>query len=88
MYYKTNKKYMMYDYYGYGDSFYPMHSGFGSIFMILTWVLIIWGIVSLVKHFSHHPHDGHNHAIDILKERYAKGEITKEQYESMKKDLR
>lgn len=56
--------------------------------MILTWVLIIWGIVSLVKHFSHHPHDGHNHAIDILKERYAKGEITKEQYESMKKDLR
>jgi putative membrane protein len=79
---------MMYDYYGYGDNFYPMHSAFGGIFMILTWVLIIWGIVSLVKHFSHHSHDGNNHAIDILKERYAKGEITKEQYESMKKDLR
>lgn len=77
---------MMYDYYG--DNFYPMHGGFGPIFMILTSALIIWAIVSLIKHFSHHPHDGHNHAIDILKERYAKGEITREQFEIMKKDLR
>lgn len=80
----------MYDYYGYGDNFYPMHGGFGSIFMILTWVLIIWAIVSLVRHFSHPHHldHGHNHAIDILKDRYAKGEITKDQFETMKKDLR
>ena len=27
------------------------------------------------------------HSVEILKERYAKGELTKEQYESMKKDL-
>ncbi len=79
---------MMYDYYGYGENFYPMHSFFGPIFMILFWALIVWSVVNLVRHFSHHPHSGHERAIDILKERYAKGEITREQFEVMKKDLR
>ena len=40
----------------------------------------------------HHWHDYYhdeskNSALNILQERYAKGEITKEQYEGMKKDL-
>jgi uncharacterized membrane protein len=39
----------------------------------------------------HHGHYGHHgyyeDPLEILKHRYAKGEITREQYEEMKKDL-
>ena len=76
----------------YYDSFYsPFHMfGFGFIFMILFWALIVYGVVLLVRHWSN-SHKGHpgrgSSAQDILKERYAKGEITKEQFESIKKDI-
>jgi putative membrane protein len=56
--------------------------------MIIVWGLIIWGIISLVKHFSGHSVNKNESAIDILKERYAKGEITREQFELMKKDIK
>ena len=69
----------------YYNSFYPMNMfGFGGLFMIIFWGLIIYGIVIL---FRHNSHSEKGRSIDILKERYAKGEITKEQFESMKKDL-
>ena len=79
---------MMYGYYDY----YPFHM-FGSIFMVLFWVIILVFLFRfLVRDRGHWrgwhdgPRQGH-HPVDILKERYAKGEITKEQFEQMKKDL-
>ncbi len=60
----------------------------GSIWMLLFWggliVLIIWGIKKLTERGGG---GGTRSALDIAKERYAKGEITKEQYEQLKKDI-
>lgn len=74
---------------GYG---FPLFGGFGWIFMVLFWGLVIWGIVSLIRGgigngHSHGGGSGEKTPLDILKERYAKGEINKEEFEDKKKDL-
>ena len=59
---------------------------FGWIFWIAIIVLVIWLLVdrSNKTKLTLPPQET---ALDILKKRYAKGEITKEQFEQMKKDL-
>lgn len=61
--------------------------GIGWLFMLLFWALVIVGIVALVRWFGGGPAGGGRRARDILNERYAKGEITKEQFEQMKRDI-
>ena len=67
---------------------------FGMIFMLLFWVLVIVGIVFLIRWLvqstgSRSSSDARtgSQAMDILKERYAKGEINKAEFESMKKEI-
>jgi len=73
-------------------------SGFGWIFMFVFWGLIIWAIIALIRGgFGRGRMCGHNSGddahrkdkspLEILKERYAKGEIDKKEFEDKKKDL-
>lgn len=66
--------------------------GFGGIFMILWWVLVIVGIVALVKWMTSSSagdrSGGNGKALDILKERYARGEINEQEFQKRKDDLK
>lgn len=64
---------------------------FGMLFMLLFWILIIVGIVLIARWLigearSTQPGSSET-PIEILKKRYARGEITKEQFDTMKHDL-
>lgn len=66
--------------------------GFGGIFMILWWALIIVGIVVLVKWLATSfgaggRSGGGSKALDLLKERYARGEIDEQEFQMRKRDL-
>ncbi len=72
-----------------------MMGGFGWmwfmwIFFIIFWGLVIWGIVALIRGVSQSGSSDSSKAdsaLDVLKKRYARGEINKEEYEEKKKDL-
>ena len=60
----------------------------GWILMVLIWGgLIALGILSFRWFMKHNNAADRQTPLDIAKERYAKGEITKEQFEQIKKDL-
>jgi putative membrane protein len=63
--------------------------GFGWIFMILFGALVIFGIVALAKWLFSASSDASSGKgpLEVLKQRYARGEITREQYEQMRRDI-
>lgn len=68
--------------------------GFGGLGMILFWVVVIAGIIWLVMALGGSnlklPKQSENgqSAREILDQRYARGEIDREEYETMKQDLK
>jgi putative membrane protein len=71
-----------------------MHEGmgwwmvFGGVWMFLFWggliALIVWGISRLSGRNSFRQE---RKPLDVAKGRYAKGEIAKEEFEQLKRDL-
>lgn len=63
---------------------------FGGGFMWLIWIIlifaIIWGVKSALP-LDNKATNKKQSALDILKERYARGDITHEEFEQKKKDL-
>lgn len=60
--------------------------------MLLFWGLIIWVGVLLVRKLTHSTQENRLVAVagsaqEILNQRYAKGEISRDEYEQMKKDI-
>ena len=81
----------MYSNYGY-----MMGHGFsaGGIMAVILWIAIIFFIFYCIRmmrsqqhHCNHAVGNTDSHALDILKERYAKGEIQKEEFDTKRKDL-
>jgi len=81
---------MGYGWGGYGFGWWGIAMG---IVMVLFWALIIGGAVWLVVSLFRQgrpaalgPGPGAR-PLDVLRERYARGEITREQYEQMRRDI-
>jgi len=70
--------------YGYGSN--PL----GAILSLASWALILGGVALLVVYFVRNAKSSSASSeapLDILKARYARGEITKEQFDAIKRDL-
>ncbi len=65
--------------------------GIGMVHMLLFWGLIILAIVALVRNLSGTSSESSRETnkvpLDILKERYARGEIEKPDYEEKRREL-
>ncbi len=66
--------------------------GLGGLTMLAFWGLLIVGVVLLVRFLNRsdaRPPDATSaSAVEIVRRRYAAGEMTREQYEQMLQDLR
>ncbi len=78
----------MYDYYNY-SYFSPFHFLFTLVGWVIVFMIIVW-VIRAVRGKGHHVR-GHNlfrdPGMDTLRERYAKGEIDKKEFEERKRDL-
>jgi putative membrane protein len=68
-----------------------MHFGFGGFGMILFWIAFVAVILILIRVFVNGTSGRKEYRsktpLDILKERYAAGEISRDQFEEKKRDL-
>lgn len=65
---------------------------FMPVLMMVFWGFVIWAVVALIQGISRGGSAGagasrEGSALEILKRRYARGEISKEEYEEKKRDL-
>lgn len=71
---------------GYG----MMGYGWGVFMMIGIFILIVLGIIALIRYIQQPAKSSSivsKSALDILNERYAKGEISEDEYQRKKKDM-
>ncbi|NIR96360.1 MAG: SHOCT domain-containing protein [Gammaproteobacteria bacterium] len=70
--------------------------GFGGILTILLIAVIVWAVIQFTgKNSSNNPFTANRrepqgdkeNALDILKQRYARGEISRDEYEKMKNEI-
>jgi putative membrane protein len=66
--------------------------GLGFLFMIAIWVVIIAVAILLGRSFLNTNRNflasnSRKSALDVLENRYARGEITREEFETMREDI-
>jgi putative membrane protein len=62
---------------------------FGSIWFVIFWGLIIWAIVTVFSRGERSTSNGggSESPLDTAKRRYAQGEISREQFEQLRRDI-
>lgn len=78
-----------------GGGMHPMSWMWGAwglgmmVTMLVFWGVVIAGIILAIRWFAGQSHRGApDRALDILRERYARGEIDREEFEAKRRDLR
>ncbi len=69
------------------DYGFSMMGGGLWIVWLLFWILIIIGLVLLIKYLWEGSRRVQESAFEVLKKRYARGEISKEEFEEKKIDI-
>lgn len=73
--------------YGYGDAWSVWMIVHGAFWLLLL-ALLVLGAIAVVRFInSDGAKDGSLRALDVLAERYARGEIPREEYLQLKKDI-
>ncbi len=67
------------------DGFFGM--GLGWIVWLIIIVVTVWVVFQFKGNNHGHYHKSSESPLDLLKKRYAEGEISKDEFERMKKDL-
>jgi putative membrane protein len=74
--------------------------GFGIVYMLVFWAVVIglaiWllghlfprGTDDATSHSGRRNHDRSESPLDVLKRRYARGELSQEEYDKIRSDLR
>lgn len=78
---------MRYGYGGYSMTR-PGFYGLDIVFFLIFVGVVIFLLFILFKNSGRHYEEDNGKALDILKERYARGEIGKKEFEEMRKDIR
>ena len=64
--------------------------GFGVVFMLLFWMVVVLGIVALIRWLltlQSPNQEGDKTPLELLQERYARGEIDRDEYQQKLQDL-
>ena len=85
---------MMHGYFGEGWGNW-MGFGFHGLWMVLFWGVLIWAVVALVRHVrpttalqtTAPDSRDEDRALAVVRERYARGELTREQFDEMRNAL-
>lgn len=61
----------------------------GAVFMVVFWAAVIVGLVFLIRYLVRlgRERGEESSALEILKRRYARGEIDKKEFDAKRKDL-